>query len=83
VTAKPVGIEALVVAARAAGYAMVPDCDTEAEAALDEQDVVEAANEGRALTLWSPNTGVNQGVAQIVSNWMRDRLPAIGWRAPA
>jgi hypothetical protein len=85
VTAKPVGIEALVVAARAAGYAMVPDNDTETEiaATLDEQSVAETTPPGRALTILTQQRASAHSVTQVVSAWMRDHLPSIGWRAPA
>ena len=88
-TAKPVGIDALVVAARAAGYAMAPAEDAGLDPQLDtiaqQQDstTVDAPATSRALAVVTNPRDAASGVAQSVTTWVRDHLPAIGWRAPA
>ena len=86
--AKPVGIEALVVAARAAGYAMAPAEDAGLESefgstnpAIEPQTSDEPV-QSRAVAV-IVNREAASTVVQSVTTWVRDRLPAIGWRAPA
>lgn len=87
--AKPVGIEALVVAARAAGYAMAPAEDVTLDPQIDvnaqpqDSATVDAPATSRALAVVTGPRDAASGVAQSVTTWVRDRLPAIGWRAPA
>lgn len=86
--AKPVGIEALVVAARAAGYAMAPADDANLDPQLDaiaqpQEPTSDAPTTSRAVAIVTGPRDAASGVAQSVTTWVRDRLPGIGRRAPA
>lgn len=85
--AKPVGIEALVVAARAAGYAMAPAEDAALDpefgaSTADNASEAERPVESRAIAIIGTRDTA-AGVAQSVTAWVREHLPAIGRRAPA
>lgn len=87
--AKPVGMDALVVAARAAGYAMAPADDASLDPQLDaiaqpqESPAADAPTASRAVAIVTGHRDAASGVAQSVTTWVRDRLPGIGRRAPA